>query len=74
MISFHDSTKLAVPSLIARVLKTGIALDSEVVTKQLNCACVDDAACRLEKEKDLALVAQWGTMVVFDYLTANYDR
>ena len=62
------------PSLVAQALKTGSVLDSEAVSKHLNCTCVDDVTCLFTKEKELARVAQWGTMVVFDYLTANYDR
>lgn len=64
-INSGTSSRAYIPPIILQAYRIGMPITSHVISKSLlfrrNPALI-------------AEVVQWGTMIVFDYLTGNYDR
>ena len=53
---------MEIPPILFEMYKTGNSLDCYILNKQ-----------QLPPE-EISNIIQWGSMVIFDYLTGNYDR
>ncbi|XP_041365524.1 four-jointed box protein 1-like [Gigantopelta aegis] len=58
----HGNSRVQMPPLLFEIYKTGSSLDQNILTKH-----------KLQP-KDISNIIQWGSMIIFDYLTGNYDR
>ncbi|XP_070198939.1 four-jointed box protein 1-like [Littorina saxatilis] len=70
---------VTMPALITEALTTGTTLTPDTVSTYLHSTSCNsgmdrDNSCLQEIEKELSRLAQWGTMVIFDYITSNHDR
>lgn len=63
--NFSSSSKAFMPSLILRAYKTGEPIRAEDINKSVH---------QSNSYTHIPEIAQWGTMIIFDYLTGNYDR
>ena len=63
--SHRSSSKAFMPSLILQAYKTGEPIRAEDINKSIN---------QSNSYNHVPEIVQWGTMIIFDYLTGNYDR
>ena len=66
-----DLERSRMPAILSEALKARTTID---VTYDIRAEKRDEARLRDLDIKEAAEVAQWSDLVVFDYLTGNYDR